>query len=135
MDEMKTRRREGRLSYLWPIWFSEDFSQRMSPGLMVDISSGGVAFTFNAEGNHLHEGQSLSVCFSIPRLDDDSPTSTMTITHTGRVCRIEEVFDGFGSFGRAALQFDEPLALDSAGQVAFELMCDGCSDKSEHVAL
>ena len=129
MDETSDRRREDRLSYLWPIWFSEDFSQGMSQGLMVDISSGGIAFRCNAEADHLREGQALSVCFSIPRLDDDNPTSTTTITHTGHVSRIEETSDGVN---RVALQFDEPLVLDSAAQAAFELMGGECSDKTEH---
>ena len=131
MDETSNRRREGRLSYLWPIWFSDDFSQRMSPGLMVDISRGGIAFTFNADGDHLHEGQPLSICFSIPRLDDD-PTSAMTITQAGRVCRVEDTADGQR---HAAVQFDEPLVLDAAGQAALELMCGEHAGRGECATL
>jgi hypothetical protein len=131
MDETDNRRREGRLSYLWPIWFSQDFSQQMSQGLMVDISRGGIAFTFNADGNLLREGQPLRISFSIPRLDDD-PTSTVTITQAGHVCRVENVA---GGQGHAAVQFDEPLALDAADQAALELMCGDHSNRGKRATL
>ncbi|MBN1361128.1 MAG: PilZ domain-containing protein [Sedimentisphaerales bacterium] len=119
MDEANNRRCEDRLTYLWPIWFSEDFSQRASQGLMTDISPGGVAFTYSLEGESLREGQSLRISLSIPRLDDEDPASTVTITQAGRVCRAETLPDGRG---RAALRFDQPLDLGPAEQAAFEIL-------------
>ena len=119
MDETSDRRRESRLTYLWPVWFSEDFSQRMSQGLMVDISRGGMAFTYSLEEDDLEEGQSLSVSLSIPCLDDEDPASTVTITQAGHVRRIETLTDGQG---HAAVQFDTPLRLGPTEQTALEIM-------------
>jgi hypothetical protein len=129
MDETNDRRREGRLSYHWLIWFSEDFSQKMSQGLMVDISSRGVAFTYDAEGDCLREGQPLNICFSIPRLDDEDPMSTVTITEPGHVRRIENVSDGLS---RAAVQFDKPLALGPSEKTTLEIMRGEQPARQEH---
>jgi hypothetical protein len=120
MDEANDRRCEGRLAYLWPVWFSEDFSQRMSQGLTIDISHGGIAFTYNPEEEGLREGQTLNVSLSIPRLDDEDPASTVTITQAGRVCRVEVLADGRGL---AAVQFDRPLEVGPAERAALEIMC------------
>ncbi len=120
MDEADNRRCEDRLTYLWPIWFSDDFSQRLSQGLMTDISRGGVAFTYSFEGECLRVGQSLSVSLSIPRLDDEDPASTVTIRQPGHVCRVEGPTDGRG---RAAVQFDTPLELGAAEHAALEILC------------
>jgi len=49
MDQTEERRREQRLRYQWPVWFAEDFTKTVSQGLMVDVSSGGMAFTCNAD--------------------------------------------------------------------------------------
>ncbi len=120
MDEANDRRREGRLTYLWPVWFSEDFCQRMSQGLMVDISSAGMAFAYSLDEGDLQEGQSLSISLCIPRLDDEDPTSTVTITQTGHVRRIETLADGRGC---AAIQFNTPLQPGSPEHAALEIMC------------
>ena len=118
MDEADNRRSEDRLVYLWPIWFSEDFSRHMSPGQMLDISQGGIAFTYSLSEGHLREGQSLCVALSIPRLDEDS-ASTVTVKQTGQVCRIEILPDGRAS---VAVHFDRPLELDATEQMALEIM-------------
>ena len=119
MDAAHERRSEDRLVYLWPIWFSEDFSQHMSPGQMLDISRGGIAFTYNLREGGLCEGQSLCVAVSLPRLDDDDPGSTTTVKQTGRVCRVETLPDGRAN---AAVRFDQPLELSAAEQTALEIM-------------
>lgn len=130
MDETPDRRGEDRLTYLWPVWFSEDFSQRAAQGLVLDLSRGGIAFTYSLEEAGLREGQSLSISLSIPRLDDEDSASTVTIAQTGHVCRTELLADGRG---RVAVRFDQPLELGPAEQAALEFMCSDGSDTAGRV--
>ncbi len=49
MESGMERRREARLQYSWPVWFAEDFDDILTQGQMVDVSSGGAAFTCYAD--------------------------------------------------------------------------------------
>ncbi len=111
MDDSSERRQEERLDYRWPVWFSEDFTQTMCQGLMVDVASGGIAFICDRGGGSLSDGQHLTIRFSIPRFEGDDPTATVSITRTGNICRIENRTDGSR---RVAIQFDTPLAVRPA---------------------
>jgi hypothetical protein len=119
MDETNERRREQRLSYQWPIWFAEDFAKAVSQGLMVDVSSGGMAFTCNASESCPQPGQRLITRFSIPRLQADEFSDMTSFTRTARVCRVEKVNR---SLCRVAVQFDEPLSLKPCEQASIDLM-------------
>jgi hypothetical protein len=99
--------------------FSEDFTQRVDQGLMVDISSGGIAFDCNTEKNVPQTGQTLTVKFSLPRFDDADPEAVVSITRTGRVCRVTNVSE---SVSRVAIQFDKPLTLKPYELANIELM-------------
>lgn len=120
MEDSSKRRREERLEYRWPVWFSEDFTQTMSQGLMVDVASGGIAFLCDTGGENLSEGKHLTVRFSIPRFEGDDPTATVSITRTGSICRVEEVD---GASQRVALQFDVPLAIRPAEISSLKAHC------------
>ena len=122
MDEHSDRRQEQRLDYRWPVWYSEDFAEAMSQGLMVDISSGGIAFDCPPEGMQPRVNQHLTVRFSIPRFEGDDPTATVSITRTGQVCRIEDPKTGSR---RVAVQFDTPLALRPLDVTTLNSMCGG----------
>jgi hypothetical protein len=122
MDEQSDRRQEQRLDYRWPIWFSEDFAEAMSQGLMVDISSGGIAFDCPPDGMQPHTDQHLTVRFSIPRFEGDDPTATVSITRTGQVCRIDDPEAGVR---RVTIQFDTPLALRPSEVTTLNSMCGG----------
>jgi hypothetical protein len=119
MDEAGERRIEQRLRYQWPIWFAEDFAKTVSQGLMVDVSSGGMAFTCNADESCPQPGQRLITRFSIPRLETDDFSDMTSFTRTSRVCRIEKVNR---SLYRVAIQFDEPLSLKPCEQASIDLM-------------
>lgn len=122
MDQHSERRQEKRLGYRWPVWFSEDFAETMSQGLMVDISSGGIAYECRADDTCPHENQHLTVRFSIPRFEGDDPTATVSVTRTGHVCRLEET----GSdTRRIAIQFDTPLPLRPSEVTTLSSMCGG----------
>lgn len=119
MDEINERRREERLRYQWPIWFAEDFKQEVCQGLMVDVSSGGLAFTCKANENCPYPGQRLITRFSIPRYGVNDSSAMTSFTRTGCVLRVDILND---HLRRIAIQFDEPLSLKPCEQAAVELM-------------
>jgi len=119
MDEAREHRREPRLRYQWPIWFAEDFAKTVSQGLMVDVSSGGMAFTCDIDENCPQPGQQLITRFSIPRLEADEFSDMTSFTRTARVCRVEKVNR---SLCRVAVQFDEALSLKPCEQASINLM-------------
>jgi len=122
MDHSDERREEKRLDYRWPVWFSEDFTETMAQGLMVDISSGGIAFDCDPDGVRHPEGRHLTVRFSIPRFEGDDPTATVSITRTGHVCRAQQIA---GGAWRVAVEFETPLALRPAEVSTLSSLCDG----------
>ena len=118
MENNKNRRLEDRLSYQWPVIFAEDFTESVSEGVMVDVSSGGVAFMCRIDENCPALGQQLAMRFSIPSSEED--TSAMTsFTRKGRVLRVENINS---SLRRVAIQFDEPLTLKPCEQTGITLL-------------
>ncbi len=119
MSNTKNRRREARLEYQWPVWYAEDFKKNLSEGLMVDVSSGGLAFMCNADENCPQVGQQLATRFSIPRTEEDNSSAMTSFTRTGRVLRVETV----NTFlCQVAIQFDEPLSLKPCEQASIDMM-------------
>lgn len=119
MDEMINRRREGRLQYHWPVWFAENFEQSLAEGLMVDVSSGGMAFVCNADENCPQMGQRLTARFSIPRSEDENPSDMTSFTRTGCVLRVDVINT---SLRQVAIQFEEPLSLKPCEQAGVEML-------------
>lgn len=116
MENTKYKRIEERLSYQWPVLFAEDFTQSLSEGVMVDVSSGGIAFMCNADENCPSLGQLLKMRFSIPHSEAEAMTS---ITREGRVLRVEEVNS---YMRRVAIQFNQPLTLKPCEQVSINCL-------------
>jgi hypothetical protein len=119
MDDMINRRREDRLQYRWPVWFAENFEQSLAEGLMVDVSSGGMAFVCNADENCPQMGQRLTARFSIPRFDDDDFSDMTSFTRTGHVLRVD-IVNAF--LRQVAIQFEEPLSLKPCEQAGVEIL-------------
>lgn len=119
MNHTKERRTEARLQYKWPVWYAEDFKKNLSEGLMVDVSSGGLAFICNADENCPQVGQQLATRFSIPRIEEDNSSAMTSFTRTGRVLRVETVNK---SLRQVAIQFDEPLSLKPCEQAGIDMM-------------
>ena len=120
MDEKSHRKNEERLRYQWPVWFGEDTTQAGFLGLMVDISSGGLAFTCPIDGCRFREEQRLTVRFDIPqfsRLDD--PEAMAGVVRTGRVRSVVTR----GDMCRIGLQFDEPLSLKPGEEARLVALC------------
>jgi hypothetical protein len=119
MEETDNKRLEERLSYKWPVLFAEDFTESVSEGIMVDVSSGGLAFICSIKENCPSLGQQLCMRFSIPRADEDDPSAMTSFTRTGRVLRINDINQ---NLRRVAIEFDEPLTLKPCEQAGIELM-------------
>jgi hypothetical protein len=113
MEAVIERRREQRLRYHWPVWFAEDFNEVLHQGQMVDVSSGGAAFTCYSDGNYVEPGQSVTARFSVPCFKEDESFEMANFTRHGRICRVENV-NKF--LRRVAVQFAEPLPFKPGEQ-------------------
>ncbi len=107
------RRREQRLRYHWPVWFAEDFNETLFQGQMVDVSSGGAAFTCHADENCPYPGQRITTRFSVPCFGPDDSFDMTSFTRIGNVCRVENVNH---LLRRVAMQFAEPLPFKPGEQ-------------------
>ena len=119
MNSNAQKGHEQRLSYRCLVWFGADVTQALFPGLMEDISSGGLAFTY-AEPGRLHTEQQLTVRFSLPRFDVENRQAAVGITRTGRIRSITATGDGTYRIG---LQFDMPLSFKPAEEAARADLC------------
>ena len=112
MLEAANRRREERLRYNWPIWFAQNFNAELSQGQMVDVSSGGAAFTCYAD-NCPFSGQDITARFSVPHYENSKSFDVDNYLRSGYVCRIDEI----GPFIRkVAVKFAEPLPVHPGEQ-------------------
>jgi hypothetical protein len=117
MENFVERRREQRLRYHWPVWFAEDFKETLTQGQMVDISSGGAAFTCHADENCPYTGQQITARFSVPRFGSEDSFDMTSFVRVGHICRVENV----NSFiRRVAVQFAEPLSFKPGEQAESE---------------
>jgi len=104
------RRREERLRYSWPVWFAEDFDDILTQGQMVDVSSGGAAFTCYADRCPA-AGERITARFSVPRFEDAESYDLANFIRDGHICRIDDL----GPYvRRVAMQFAEPLPFKPA---------------------
>ncbi len=117
MDTNNERRREQRLRYHWPVWFAEDFNESLSQGQMVDVSSGGAAFTCYADEHCPYVGQHLTARFSVPRFQPGDAFDMANFVRSGRICRVDDI----NQFSRRiAVQFAEPLSFKPGEQADSE---------------
>ena len=119
MEKLQNKRAEDRLCYRWPVLLAKDFTEAVSEGVMINVSSGGIAFLCKNDENCPQEGQDLALRFSIPRSEEDDPSAIMSFTRTGRVLRIDVQSH---SLRQVAIQFDEPLSLKPYQEAGIILM-------------
>jgi len=117
MKQTAERRKEQRLHYHWPIWFAEDFGEVLSQGQMVDISSGGAAFTCTADENCPYPSQQITARFSVPRFGPADSFDMASFTRSGHICRVDDVSK---FLRRVAVQFAEPLSFKPGEQANSE---------------
>ena len=108
MGRTRNKRAESRLRYQWAVLFTDDSRKTVSEGLMVDISSGGLAFRCGAGENCPQVGQKLVTHFSFPTDQVYDSSSMISFTRSGRVLRVNTL-NPF--LCHVAVQFDEPLPL------------------------
>ena len=113
MNNFDERRREQRLRYYWPVWFTRDFSHTLAQGQMVDISSQAAAFTCHADNDCPHPGQPIIARFSVPRYGPDDSFDMADFTRKGHVCRVDHVNN---YLRRIAVHFAEPLPFKPGEQ-------------------
>jgi len=110
MDSVLERRREPRLRYSWPIWFAEDFDDILTQGQMIDVSSGGAAFTCYADRCPGY-GEHITARFSVPKSEQGESFDLTNFIRDGKICRIDELGP---HIRRVAFQFCEPLPFQPA---------------------
>lgn len=108
------RRREQRLYYCRPMWYSQSFNKTLYKGQMVDVSSSGLGFTCcMTKENPLVTQQQITTRLDVPRFDTDGSYDMVRFDRVGRICRVEKVDS---SIHRIALQFAQPLPFKPAEQ-------------------
>ena len=110
MAETEERRREKRLQYNWPVWFAANFEGELAQGQMMDISSGGAAFTCYSD-KCPHGEQKITTRFSVPLYDEENSFDLENFIRDGRICRIDEISP---YIRKVAIQFAEPLPFKPA---------------------
>ncbi len=118
MESTSERRREQRLRYHWPVWFAEDFSGILSQGQMVDVSSGGAAFTCYSDNSRPWPGQNITARFSVPRHQPEDTFDITDFVRSGSVCRVDQLNAGLH---RVAIRFFEPLPFNPGEQANMQL--------------
>jgi len=106
MEKANEQRAEQRLSYRWPVHFTQDDKERAFPGQIVDVSSRGIAFLCHADKNCPYPGQLLRTNFGIPHFDQSNSFDTVLFNRIGRVYRSDELSS---QIRRVVIQFTEPL--------------------------
>jgi hypothetical protein len=117
MEQSSERRREQRLRYHWPVWFAEDFNEILFHGQLIDVSSRGAAFTYNADENCPFPGQQITTRFSVPCFGHEDGFDMANFARLAMVCRVDDV----NNFVRKiAIQFAEPLPFKPGEQAENE---------------
>lgn len=112
MSEFTEKRREKRLRYHWPVWFDSDFDGNLTQGQMVDVSSGGAAFTCYSDSCP-NLGQHITARFSVPKYEDADAFDMESVVCQGQICRIQEISP---FLRRVAVQFSENLPFKPGEQ-------------------
>ncbi|OHB55500.1 MAG: hypothetical protein A2Y07_02855 [Planctomycetes bacterium GWF2_50_10] len=110
MTTLTERRTEKRLRYSWPVWFAENFDGVLNQGQMVDVASGGAAFTCYADASP-YPGQPITARFSVPQYGNDDSFDMQNFIRSGKVCRVEDISP---YVRRVAVQFATPLSFKPA---------------------
>jgi hypothetical protein len=118
MDTNSERRREQRLRYHWPIWFAENFSEALSQGQMIDVTSTAAAFTCRKDEHYPYVGQHLTARFSVPKFRPGESFDMANFTRSARVYRVD---DTNPLSHRIVVQFASPLPFKPGEQADSEV--------------
>jgi len=112
MEDFTERRKESRLRYHWPIWFAEDFTDVLSQGQMVDITSASAAFTCYSD-QCPPTGRHITTRFSVPRYAEDDSFDLENFVRPGHIYRVDDI-NPF--LHKVVIQFAEPLPFKPGEQ-------------------
>ena len=115
MDNSIEQRREERLECQWPLWFAGDTGESLAQGEMIDVSSGGLAFTCNANQRTPSTGERLVLHFSVPRSSCSDSFDMAKFTRTAHICGTGNMEP---SLLRVSVEFEEPLPFKPIEQVS-----------------
>jgi hypothetical protein len=94
------------------VWFADDFDDILTQGQMVDVSSGGAAFTCYTDRCPAR-GERITARFSVPKFEDEESYELANFIRDGLICRIDDL----GPYvKRVAVQFAEPLPFSPAAR-------------------
>lgn len=116
MDTRQEKRGEKRLRYHWPVWFGNDFKDVLTQGQMIDVSSGGAAFTCYSDSCPAL-GQHITARFSVPKYSQEDDFCLENYIRDGQVCRVQEISP---FIRKVAVQFEESLPFKPGEQVESE---------------
>ncbi|MDD5134477.1 MAG: PilZ domain-containing protein [Phycisphaerae bacterium] len=111
--DFEERRREERLKIRGSVWFNPEGDKKTLQGQMVDVSSGGMAFTCYNKPDTPSPGQQITTKFSVPWFLPDGEIGRRKFTRTGKICRAN---NATSYLKRIAVQFAEPLPFKPAEQ-------------------
>lgn len=111
--DFRERRREPRLKLNGNIWINQEGNDSALQGQLVDISSGGMAFTCYNKKGIPDCGQQITARFSVPFFTAQGDVESRRFTRTAKVCRIGSANS---YLKRVAVQFAEPLPFKPAEQ-------------------
>ncbi len=111
--DFRERRREERLKLGGSMWFNSDGNDKTQRGQLIDISSGGMAFTCCNNGTVPNHGQQITARFTVPFFEADGVIQERKFARTAKVCRIGNTN---AYLKRVAVQFIEPLPFKPAEQ-------------------
>ncbi len=106
MDKANEQRAEQRLSYRWPVHFTQNDKEKVFPGQIVDVSSEGIAFLCRSDENCPHLGQLLKINFGTPHFGHSNSFDTVLFNRIGRISRLDKLSS---QVHRVVVQFTEPL--------------------------
>ncbi len=107
------RRREDRLRHRSPVLFGDDFKQIFSQGRMLNISSGGLAFSYDSREKRIRPNQKIATRFDAPRFNPDNSFDIVSFDRRGHICRINKLNNLLSCI---AVQFAKPLPFKPAEQ-------------------
>jgi hypothetical protein len=111
--DFKQKRKEQRLQYSSGIWFSPANGSKTWQGQMLNVSSGGMAFTCYNRRSCPDVGQSITTQFTVPWFTPDGNIQSRKFTRTAKICRVNNE----NSFlKKIAVQFADPLPFQPAEQ-------------------
>ena len=106
MEKTNEQRAEQRLSYRWPVKFTQDNKEKVFPGQIIDVSSQAIAFLCQADETCPHPGQYLTANFAVPHFDRGNSFDTVLFKRTGLVHRLDTLSS---RIHRVVVRFTEPL--------------------------